>query len=109
MHAHHAPTLATSQVLTYTATVTKFAPNPNYCQTAISDVAYAVSVPATYYNPPDESPCDAPVNVTNTCTGKVITATVVGECTTCAANDILLTAAAITALGSPKIVEWTFD
>ncbi|MCJ1380143.1 hypothetical protein MMC17_003246 [Xylographa soralifera] len=93
----------------FTGFVTQFAPNPNYCGTAVSDVSYSISVPATYYNPPDESPCDAPVNVTNICTGKVITAMVVGKCTTCSANDIQLTGAAISALGSPKIVEWTFD
>ncbi|MCJ1314720.1 hypothetical protein MMC15_000032 [Xylographa vitiligo] len=93
----------------FTGFVTSFAPNPNYCGTGVSDVSFSISVPATYYNPPDESPCDAPVNVTNICTGKVITAMVVGKCTTCAANDIQLTAAAISALGSPKIVEWTFD
>lgn len=45
-----------------------------------------------------ESPCGAPLNITNPHTKKTILASVLGECTTCAGDNIQLTTAGLAAL-----------
>jgi len=91
-------------------------PKSAYCglEDTAADAIYA-SVSADYYNPPDESPCDAPINVTNPITNKIISAIVVGKCKTCKGNDLFLTEVGFDALSpngrpqrGPTTVEWTF-
>lgn len=49
-----------------------------------------------------ESPCDAPINVTNPSTKKTIEAIVIGQCKTCFEDDIQLTTAGLVALAPGK-------
>jgi len=93
-----------------------FPVDPNFCETPITESDIAVSLPAIYWDPPDESPCDETVNVTNVATGVTIAALIVGECTTCVGNDILITTAGQAALApdadpnhAPGTVTWTFN
>lgn len=75
-----------------------FPVTPNFCATTITESDIAVSIPSAFYDPPDESPCDETVNITNVATGVTIAALIVGECTTCTGNDILITTAGQAAL-----------
>ncbi|CAD6590478.1 MAG: hypothetical protein ASARMPRED_004829 [Alectoria sarmentosa] len=98
-------------------------PAAAYCSSGSETSIYA-SIPASFFNPPEclsrddlsESPCGAPLNITNPRTKKTILATVLGECTTCAGDDIQLTTAGLAALSpngkarkAPATVDWTFD
>lgn len=99
----------------FTGTLTALKdPAAAYCNPGTQTSIYA-SIPASFYNPPDESPCDAPINVTNPSTKKTIEATVIGECTTCTGDNIQLTTAGLEALSpngkankAPTTVNWTF-
>lgn len=93
-----------------------YPPNPNRCETNITESDIAVSIPSKYYDPPDESPCDEAVNITNVATGKTIVGMVVGECDDCTGNNILITTAGQAALApdadpnhAPGTVTWTFQ
>ncbi|CAD6594043.1 MAG: hypothetical protein ASARMPREDX12_007990 [Alectoria sarmentosa] len=102
----------------FTGNLTLFVnPAAAYCSSGSETSIYA-SIPASFFNPPDESPCGAPLNITNPRTKKTILATVLGECTTCAGDDIQLTTAGLAALSpsadgkarkAPATVDWTFD
>ncbi len=66
-----------------------------------------------YFNPPDESPCNAPITVTNPKTNKIVTAYVVGECKTCSGDDVYLSQPGYSVLSKRRrkpytAVEWTF-
>lgn len=99
----------------FTGTLTKFTdPAAAFCSAGTESSIYA-SIPASFYDPPDESPCDAPINVTNPSTKKTISAMVIGECTSCTGDNIQLTTAGLAALSpngkassAPTTVDWTF-
>ncbi|KAL2036810.1 hypothetical protein N7G274_010468 [Stereocaulon virgatum] len=88
----------------------------SYCGT-VDTPAHSIyaSINTTFYSIRDESPCDAPINVTNPSINKTIQAIVVGECSTCIGGDIQLTTLGYRAL-SPNgkgnkphaNVTWTF-
>ena len=67
---------------------------PNKCDIAITQSSLAVSIPAKFFEPRDQSPCSQNVNITNVATGKTIQAVIAGSCSTCANNDIQVTTAA---------------
>ncbi|KAM0801055.1 hypothetical protein BDR22DRAFT_848917 [Usnea florida] len=99
----------------FTGTLTHFAdPADAYCSPG-NQTAFFASIPIAFFDPPDESPCDGPMTVTNPSTGKTITATAIGKCSSCTGDDIQLTTAAMAALSpngkatrAPKTVNWTF-
>ncbi|KAI9699924.1 MAG: hypothetical protein M1820_006986 [Bogoriella megaspora] len=77
--------------------------------------AIFASVPAQFFDPPDEAPCDEPLNVTNPNTGKQITAIVVGQFTDASGQDLQLSSEGLAALApdanpnhAPGVVIWTF-
>ncbi|KAL9125065.1 MAG: hypothetical protein Q9175_008142 [Cornicularia normoerica] len=88
----------------FTGPVTLLAdPAAAYCNAGSQSANYA-SVPYHFFNPRDEAPCDAPINVTNPNTNKMIQAIVIGNCSTCTGSDLQLTTAALAAL-SPTASE----
>lgn len=125
-------TLLTTLLLTITTTLActkcphpgtftgKLAPytNVQYAYCTLEDTppnSIYASVSADFYNPPDQAPCTAPINVTNPVTRKTIRAIVVGQCKTCTGNGLFLTEEGFKALGTdgrrqttPSTVEWTF-
>lgn len=89
-------------------------PNNAYCglENVPANATYA-SIAAKYFNPPDESPCDAPINVTNPVTQVTVSAIVVGQCRTCTKDNVYLTGPGYDALSRRgrkpwTSVEWTF-
>lgn len=100
----------------FTGTLTAFAnPAAAYCDPGNQSFVYA-NIPLSFWNPRDESPCDAPINVTNPSTKKTIEAIVIGQCKACVGDNIQLTTAGLLALSSngkanktPAKVKWTFD
>lgn len=98
----------TGRLIKYTTSKTA------YCglEDAPPNATYA-SISAKYYNPPDESPCLAPINVTNPVTNVTISAVVVGQCKTCTEDTVYLTENGYAELSTRKrkpftTVEWTF-
>ncbi|KAK0508173.1 hypothetical protein JMJ35_009257 [Cladonia borealis] len=88
----------------------------SYCGTSgtPSNSIYA-SVDVEFFDPPDESPCGAAINVTNPTTRKTIQAIVVDKCDDCLDDAILLTLNGLRALSpngrvvrAPRNVSWTF-
>ncbi|KAL9609295.1 MAG: hypothetical protein Q9167_005931 [Letrouitia subvulpina] len=81
-------------------------PQSAYCGiNTIPANAVAASIPASFFNPPDESPCDAPINVTNPSTKKTIKAYVVDKSTSSTGNNLRLTTNGLAALSPGEILK----
>ncbi|KDQ16707.1 hypothetical protein BOTBODRAFT_30624 [Botryobasidium botryosum FD-172 SS1] len=91
-------------------------PNPNSCDIVVGDSDIAASIPSSFFDPPDESPCGQLIDVTLISSGKTVTAIVVNSDSTLTPDDINLTTnglAALAADGDPNHgtgpVYWTFE
>ncbi|KZS98170.1 hypothetical protein SISNIDRAFT_546178 [Sistotremastrum niveocremeum HHB9708] len=73
---------------------------PNSCDVTVGPDDIVASLPASFWVPRDESPCDEPISVTLTSSGKTVTAIVINSDPNLSNDDIGLNTAGLAALAA---------
>ncbi|KAH6656111.1 hypothetical protein BKA67DRAFT_255627 [Truncatella angustata] len=98
----------------FTGTVAWYNNFTNICLGSVPTIAAAT--PHHFWDPRDEAPCGMKITVINPYTGQQVVATIAGQDTTLAGDNLLLNTAGLAALAPdanpnhvPGYVNWTFN
>ncbi|KDQ16640.1 hypothetical protein BOTBODRAFT_186312 [Botryobasidium botryosum FD-172 SS1] len=102
---------------TFTGNVGEYtSPSTNYCGVTVGPHDIVASLSASWWDPPDESPCGGTITVTLPKSGHAVSAIVVNKDSTLATDDIQLNDLGLDSLSSDNVVAdgegpvvWTFN